>query len=151
MSTPITDWLAGAGASVPARGGRPAKGHTGRQRKVHCVACGVILYGSRTALQRSGLPVCGCGEKMTLANLRDRALVEWDTLETELVLYGREAYDAAMRELGYPVERVARVQRSGLVQHRCEASGCHKFSAAHYCDDCKDNRPQMATARKGRG
>jgi hypothetical protein len=131
-------------------GGRPAKGHVGRQRKVHCEACGFIAYASRSALQRSGLPVCGCGEPMTLANLRDRAAVEWDALEAELRSYGRDAYDAAMRELGYSamVEPRTRPAGSGLAQHRCEVWGCHKFSAGRHCPEHERYQPEMAPAHR---
>lgn len=144
-------WLGGASASPVAPrnpGGRPAKGHVGRQRKVHCERCGFIAYASRGALQRSGLPVCGCGEPMTLANLRDRAAVEWDALEAELLSYGRDAYDTAMRQLGYSgmVEPRTRPAGSGLAQHRCEASGCHKFATGRYCPEHEHHRPEMAPA-----
>lgn len=104
MSAIADPWL-GEVAQPHKSGGRPAKGHVGRQRKVHCERCGFIAYASRGALQRSGLPSCGCGEPMTLANLRDRAAVEWDALEAELRSYGRETFNSAMRELGEPVER----------------------------------------------
>jgi hypothetical protein len=151
-ATALTEaWLGDATASpAVSRGGRPAKGHVGRQRKVHCERCGFIAYASRGALQRSGLPRCGCGESMTLANLRDRAAVEWDALEAELVSYGRDAYTAAMRELGYAgmVEPRTRPAGSGLVQRRCEASGCHRFSVGRYCREHEHERPEMAPERR---
>jgi hypothetical protein len=153
MSAPATntDWLGDATASpTPNLGGRPAKGHVGRQRKVHCERCGFIAYASRGALQRSGLPVCGCGEAMTLANLRDRAAVEWDALEAELVSYGRDAYTAAMRELGYGgvVEPHTAPRRSGAAQQRCQGPGCHKFTVGRYCPSCEQGRPEMAPAHR---
>jgi hypothetical protein len=137
-------------ATTPA--GRPNKGHTGRMRKVHCEACGVILYGSRAALQRSGLPSCGCGEPMTLANLRDRAVVEWDALEAELRSYGRDAYNAAMRELGYTdmIEPRTAPRKSGAAQHRCEWEGgyCAKFASGRYCPEHVEHRPEMTPERR---
>jgi len=96
-----TDWLGDVTAYTKPLGGRPAKGHTGRQRKLYCERCGFIAYASRGALERCGFPSCACGEPMALANLRDRALVEWEQLERELMAYGRDAYNAAMRELGH--------------------------------------------------
>jgi hypothetical protein len=132
--------------------GRPAKGHVGRQRKVHCERCGFIAYASRGALQRSGLPVCGCGEPMTLANLRDRAAVEWDALEAELVSYGRDAYDAAMRELGYTgmIEPRTAPRKSGAAQKRCQWEGgyCAKFASGRYCPEHREHRPDMAPAHR---
>jgi hypothetical protein len=38
---------------------------------------------------------------MVLANLRDRAAAEWGVLDRELASYGRDAYNMAMRHLGY--------------------------------------------------
>lgn len=131
------DWLADA---QPARvaGGRPAKGHVGRQRKIHCERCQVILYGSRAALQRSGMPVCGCGERMVIANYRDRAKIEPDDLEAELVGYGRDAYNAVARELGWPRwAATPKPTRGGAGQKRCAwAEGyCSRFTATLYCGE----------------
>jgi hypothetical protein len=139
MSATETAWLGGVAVAPRKSGGRPAKGHVGRQRKVHCERCGFIAYASRGALQRSGLPRCGCGEPMALANLRDRAAVEWDALAAELLSYGRDAYDAAMRELGCTGMIAPRKAPagSGLVQHRCEWEGgyCSKFTSGRYCPE----------------
>lgn len=136
------------------RGGRPAKGYQGRQRKVHCERCGFIAYASRSALQRSGLPRCGCDEPLRLANLRDRYAVEPDALEAELLSYGRSAYDAAMRELGEPVEREdgGAYGHTGAVQHRCAWEGgyCPKFTAAVYCHEHEQHRPAYGAAHSGR-
>src|SRR5580704_903811 len=98
MAASETDWL---GDVKPAKniGGRPAKGHTGRQRKIHCERCQVILYGSRAALERSGLPFCGCGERMVLANFRDRvAAGDADALAVVDAEAGAEFERAAQRE-----------------------------------------------------
>ncbi len=150
MSAPtVEQWLEDV-PPVKSAGGRPAKGHVGRQRKMHCERCGFIAYASRGALQRSGLPRCGCGEPMQLANLRDRAAVEWDALEAELVSYGRDAYDAAMLELGYTDMIAPRTapRKSGAVQHRCAAEGCHKFTAGRYCPEHVEHRPEMGAAHR---
>jgi hypothetical protein len=40
---------------------------------------------------RCGFPSCAWREPMVLANLRDRAIVEWDELEPELAGYDRDA------------------------------------------------------------
>jgi hypothetical protein len=150
-ATSVDPWL-GEVAAPQNVGGRPAKGHVGRQRKVHCERCGFIAYASRGALQRSGFPVCGCGEPMTLANLRDRAAVEWDELEAELLSYGRGAYDAAMRELGYTAMIAGKApRRSGAAQHRCEWEGgyCAKFTSGRYCPEHEHaNRPQMGSTHR---
>lgn len=136
MSVCEADWLDSAPVVVNP-GGRPAKGHVGRQRKIHCEACGFIAYASRGALQRSGFPLCGCGEVMQLANLRDRAAVEWDALEAELSSYGRPAYQAAMRELGYTdmLPKRSKYGKGGAGQKRCgwEGGYCSVFSASRYC------------------
>jgi hypothetical protein len=78
MSAPTiseNDWLGDATASpVRPAGGRPAKGYRGRQRKLSCPLCGFIAYATAGALTRAGVPVCGCGEPMVLANIRDSRL-----------------------------------------------------------------------------
>lgn len=45
-----TDWLAGAPAPATNPGGRPAKGHKGRQRKLICPECGFIAYATAGSL-----------------------------------------------------------------------------------------------------
>lgn len=142
-----TDWL----AETPniAVGGRPAKRHTGRMRKVECSPCGVILYGSARALSIAGLPICGCGERMTLPNLRDRAAVEPAELEAELASYGRHAYNAAAREIGWPVwVEVHTHDRRGGAPRRCEVNGCHLFASGRYCPEHQQNRPQTGAASR---
>jgi hypothetical protein len=154
MSAPAidTDWLAGASAPAANPGGRPAKDYAARgNRKFECPECGFMARCSARAIERAGgLPRCACGGQTILPNLRDRAAVEWDALEAELVSYGRDAYDAAMRELGYAgmVEPRTRPAGSGLVQRRCEASGCHKFSAGRFCSEHEHERPAMAPERR---
>lgn len=134
------DWL-GDVADAPAprsRGGRPAKGYVGRQRKVEC-PCGFIAYVTRGALEKAGgLPVCACGEPMALANLRDRYAVEPDALERELERYGARAYAAAMRELGLGRMRVTVPSGHGggrPDRKRCEWTSCPKFSSGRFCPE----------------
>lgn len=133
------------------RGGRPAKGHVGYQRKIHCQACGFIAYATRGALQRSGFPRCGCGQPLTLANLRDRAAVEWDALKAELLAIGRDAYERACRELGYTdlIGKKGGPSRSGR-QSRCEFGTCTRWTSGVYCDEHKAHRPEVASAHRGR-
>jgi hypothetical protein len=148
-----SDWLGDAAASSkPHAGGRPAKGHTGRQRKIHCERCGFIAYASRGALERSGYPRCACGDAMVLANLRDRAAVEWDALEHELVSYGRDAYNAAMRELGFTdmIQPAARARSlGGGAQKRCQWEGgyCTRFASGRYCAEHNPHKTARRTAR----
>jgi len=147
-----TDWLGPASAGPePKPGGRPAIDHRGRQRKLSCPLCGFIAYATAGALTRAGVPVCGCGEPMVLAKVRDRAYVEWDNLEAELQALGRDAYNAAMRELGFTdmIERRTD-RRGGAVQKRCEAHGCHRFTGGRYCREHEQHRPALSALRKGR-
>lgn len=137
----VDPWLGDLPAERP-QIGRPAKvpgQPQTRLRKIHCEACGFIARTTRGALIRSGLPSCGCGERMTLADLRDRAAVEWDALETELRGYGQAAYIAAMRELGErpEIETGGDYGRGGAAQHRCEWAGgyCVRFTSTPYCNE----------------
>ena len=153
MSATAADPWLGEVSVEPNRGGRPAKGHVGRQRKLHCDRCGFIAYASRGALQRSGLPVCGCGRPMVLANLRDRALIEWDALRDELEGYGADAYRAAMSELGFSdeVEPRKAPRRSGVGRHRCawENGYCQVFTSTRYCADHElGNRAEAGTSHR---
>ncbi len=138
------DWLAGASAPLKAVGGRPAKDHSGRQRKIHCETCGFIAYASRGAIERCGTPVC-CGEPLKLANLRDRADIEWDVLERELSSLGRDAYNTAMAEIGAVgmIERKRTPRKGGLGQKRCETHGCHKFTSSRLCPSCSGQTVEM--------
>jgi hypothetical protein len=92
------------------------------------------------------------GEPMALANLRDRAAVEWDALERELASYGRDAYNAAMRELGFtdmiePKRVSARL--GGGAQKRCQWEGgyCTKFASGRYCAEHDPHETARRTAR----
>ena len=144
----LDDWEAGF-APPPSPGGRPAKSHAGRMRKVECSPCGVILYGSTKALTTSGLPVCGCGQEMVLPNLRDRAAVERDTLEAELMAAGRQAFNDAARELGWErwtdnpdaeARRAQQEQEHGFTTRACNCAVCGRFKPrpADRCEYCGD-------------
>lgn len=149
------DWLGDAAAS-PARnvGGRPAIDYRGYQRKLVCDSCGFIAYATAGALTRAGgFPTCLCGQPLVLANIRDRAVYEWDKLETELRALGVDAWNEAMREIGALdlVKRAPRDRHGGAVQKRCEVHGCHRFTGARYCREHEAHRPTLSAARKGRG
>jgi hypothetical protein len=141
-----TDWLGDAASPSRNPGGRPAKGHRGRQRKLRCERCGFIAYSSASALERAGRPTCGCGEPMVLANLRDRAIVEWDQLERELSKLGERAFNAAMRELGYRdmIGRRSGDRKSGGDQRRCGYGSCTRWARGRYCAEHLEHRPEMA-------
>lgn len=152
-------------AAAPARKcGRKPKGYTGRLRKIECPApgCGFIAQVSRGALVRCGFPTCGCGERMQLAHMRDRAVVEYDALAEELESFGLvdkdrpelgTVFDRAMRELGYTdlVAPSKRDRKSGGDQHRCAYAGCHRWTAAEFCREHETYRPELGRARKGLG
>ncbi|HEY4451021.1 MAG TPA: hypothetical protein VGN13_05455 [Solirubrobacteraceae bacterium] len=73
---------------------------------------------------------------MVIANYRDRAHVEPAELEAELIGYGRDAYNAVARELGWQTwGAVAKPSRGGAAQHRCEweQGYCAKFTSSRYC------------------
>jgi hypothetical protein len=56
------------------RPGRPAKGHTGRQRRRAC-ECGFICDASATAVREHGLPRCGRGAELQITHGRDAVKV----------------------------------------------------------------------------
>jgi hypothetical protein len=88
---------------------------------------------------------------MVLANLRDRAVVEWDALERDLMARGGDAFDSAMRELGF-TDMIAPRRKgvSGAVQHRCEVDGCMRFASGRFCHEHEAHRPEVTAAYKGR-
>jgi hypothetical protein len=143
-----SDWLGDTASHGRNPGGRPAKDQRGRQRKLHCERCGFIAYASASALERCGFPSCACGEPMVLANLRDRAIVEWDQLERELSKLGERAYNAAMRELGFTDMIVKRSgdRKSGGDQRRCEFGSCTRWARGRYCAEHDAHRPEMGSA-----
>jgi hypothetical protein len=124
-------------AAVKARGpGRPAKGHSGRMRKAECSACGFIVYASAAAYTRAGMPTCGCGEAMALANLRDIAELEPERLDG----LSLRAFNAAMRELGHTDMIRAKQPPRRTSQPQCAESSCSRFrrAGARYCHEHED-------------
>jgi hypothetical protein len=113
--------------------GRPAKGHTGRQRKLYCSACGFLCYASASAISSAGLPTCGCGSPMLVANLRDLERIDPDGFQAMIEHLPRKQHTAAMRELGYTaaIERRNAAMEPGskrrIPQPQCAADGCSRF------------------------
>jgi hypothetical protein len=147
-----TDWLGDVTAS-PGRnpGGRPAIDYRGYQRKLVCDSCGFIAYATAGALTRAGgFPTCACGQPLVLANLRDRAVYEWDKLEAELQALGVDAWNEAMREIGALdlVKRAPRDRRGGAVQKRCEVHGCNRFSGARFCHEHEAHQPEVTATHR---
>jgi hypothetical protein len=140
-----TQWLGDVTASpAPDRGGRPAKGHVGRQRKLSCL-CGFGCYTSAQAVERYGFPRCACGEEMRWANIRDRLALEPEAVREEL---SREAFNELCREHGWSglVEysgeelQAQERRRHGSRAHprkRCAGEGgyCSTFTAGRYCSE----------------
>lgn len=81
---------------------RRATTRNGRQRKLSCDRCGFICYASAGAVIRAGVPVCGCGAPMTVANPRDLAVIDPDGFDALAgAMPTRSAFNALMRECGY--------------------------------------------------
>lgn len=149
------DWLGDEPAAPPNRGGRPAKGHKGRQRKLECPACGFIAYTTAGALTRAPeRPQC-CGEPLQLPNLRDRAAVEPDQLADDLARLPLADQNRAYRELGWtaltvPLDRNGRIasreHRGGSNRCAWEGGHCMVFTSTVYCDE----HDPAAIARRGR-
>lgn len=119
--------------------GRPAKGHKGRQRKLACPACGFIAYASAGAVQSAGIPTCGCGSPMAVANLRDLEVIDPDGFEQLVGSLSLKGGNAAMRELGYLDSIVRRSPPRRTNQPQCKRDGCSRFrrAAVDYCEPCQ--------------
>lgn len=100
---------------------RPAKGHTGRQRKLECPDCGFIAYASGTAITSAGVPTCACGEPMVVANVRDLlalGMVDVSEIDTP-----------TLRKLGYADVTRAKAPPSHKPWARCTFEGCNRRRA----------------------
>jgi hypothetical protein len=106
-------------------------------RKIECDECGAILYGSASALTRSGLPSCPCGGEYVIPNLRDRLAVG----DPEAIAHVEEV---ALAEAGQRLERDARraerEQSSGFTTRAANCGVCGRFKPrpADRCDYCGD-------------
>ena len=127
--------------------GRPparliAKRHQSRQRKLSC-ECGFICYASAGAVVACGLPVCGCGRELTVANPRDLAVIDPDGFEDAAngmpTLAG---HNALMRAGGFtdsiirgPGHDPAVARRRALRMKRCSSDACGRFArkGSPYC------------------
>lgn len=81
----------------------------GRLRKIECFGCQMILYSSRGAVIRHGLPRCGCGAHMFFADLED-ALAASPTVahhHPDFAAYTEREIQSAMRAATkIPSERI---------------------------------------------
>jgi hypothetical protein len=121
--------------------GRPparakAKRHSSRQRKLACNSCGFICYASAGAVIACGLPVCACGQPLSVALPRDLAVIDPDGFEQLAGRLSKAAHNRLMRACGFdamilrdkghdPI--VARMRAAR--QKRCAADGCGRFAA----------------------
>jgi hypothetical protein len=126
--------------SKPRKPGRPAKGHKGRQRKLLCSSCGFIAYASAGAVTSAGLPTCGCGAPMTVANLRDIEAIDPEGFERMVGSLSLKAGNAAMHELGYTDSIIRRSPGRRIAQPQCATAGCSKFRklGATHCVACEE-------------
>lgn len=138
-------------------GGRPAvdKRRSRGNRRMVCSSCGFSCRSSAAAIKRAGaLPVCGCGTRLELPDLLDRAAVEPETVEEEINAAAeraaadapparrdatyRRTYNAAAAEIGWPSwgSPAARWGSSGETA-RCQWAGghCVKFVSGLYCPE----------------
>jgi hypothetical protein len=72
-----------------------------RQRKLHCVGCGFICYASAGAVSSCGLPSCGCGLPLVVANPRDLAVIDPEGFDQLAGVLPKAAHNAMMREAGF--------------------------------------------------
>lgn len=143
-----SDWL--EGSSTPAKprgkGGRKRTNGAGdRSRKLECPDCGFIARCSAGALNAAGFPSCGCGARLELANLRDRAQLDWETLSAEIAQLAPAEQNRIYRELGYldlvvaldSAGRIAAPRRSGDAQKRCQWQGgyCSRYVTGATCPE----------------
>jgi hypothetical protein len=78
-----------------------AKQSKSRQRKLHCASCGFIAYASAGAVISCGLPVCACGERMSVAKPRDLAVIDPDGFEQLAGSLSKRGHNEMMREAGF--------------------------------------------------
>jgi len=132
-----TDWLGDAAAfPAPNPGGRPAKGHVGRQRKLQCGSCDFIVYATAGAVERAGgRPTFACGGSMHWANERDRLAIEPHELLDEI---GVKRFRALCFQSGFsdlakhlaPTERELGGDRGGSGRCQWRVATAHALRAA---------------------
>jgi hypothetical protein len=127
---------------------RPAKGHTGRQRKLAC-SCGFICYASAGAIRKRGVPVCACGEPLTIAHMRDAVKVSPGhaaVLALEQQEREQHAYDEwSERDAKRAQKAGERAEREGFKSGAFNCFVCGKFkpSPAAQCHHCGDRPAPM--------
>lgn len=116
-----------------------AKRQTGRLMKAECMGCEMIVYLSRGAVVRHGMPSCACGERMYFSKL--------DVQLEALPGHAHEHPDfKAFSEL--EIRRAQRAARNSvLVPNRMRCGGCNAWISAsnerHSCgfhNDVRGNR-----------
>lgn len=113
-----------------AAGTKPSKS---RQRKIECPECGCILYGSAAALS-PGLPVCSCGTRFEIPNMRDLAAVDPDAFEAARRALPEGSHNALMRTMGFDQSVYTTNKRT--MPRQCTKRGCKAFRAnplERYC------------------
>jgi|SRR5215472_18462804 len=119
-------------------GGRPAKGHNGRQRKLACGSCAFACYTSARAVREHGAPE-HCGSPMSWANARD--ILALASAE-DLAAMAPADYRALCAEAGEPTgEPRPSVSRSGE-RRRCQWAGgyCTRYVSGEYCHEHEASR-----------
>jgi hypothetical protein len=94
-----------------------SKGNTGRLRKATCPVCRVIVYMSRGAAIRHGMPSCACGLRLMFESLDDALEATPDHAHEH-----PDYADWTQREINRAVREAARV---GAPQLRC--GGCRAW------------------------
>jgi hypothetical protein len=128
------DWLGDIAPPVN-RGGRPAKGYTGRSRKIECPECGWYANTTARQIETRGFPTCACGGAIGWANMRDR--IEFEDAAAIVADVGQGAYNDALAAAGYARETVKRDRQSGLGSARCQWQGgyCSVIVSGQYCSE----------------
>jgi hypothetical protein len=118
--------------------GRPRSTGAGcRQLKLVCSAgCGFIARATRGALERHGMPVCGCGAEL---ELECEQLAAADSARAGLELE-RVSVAAARRD--------TREQSSGYRTGACNCASCGRFKPkpADVCEYCGDEPAPYSSA-----
>lgn len=104
-----------------------ARKQTTRMRKIECFGCGCIVRMTRAAMERSGVPTCGCGGTMMPEDIEDAAAVLDDA-----TLSQHPQWIADMEREDRAAQREAR--RGGLGA-RFQCGGCCRFipTVSHGC------------------
>lgn len=123
---------------------RPAQ--TTRQRKVECVACGVIVRMSRAAMLKSGLPTCGCGTPMTCSDLDDLAAVAPEDPRVQAAIMDAERFvERSLAQMNRQARRHGRGSSIGLGPQECRDLAAERAYAAVKARDAAYHETLVAT------